>query len=238
MPCAGRSAPATSSIRASTPSPTRTGCCCAYATPRARRKRWPRSGRSLAPRMPAGDRIWISLRRRRAITLTLSPVALNERATAAVQQSIEIVRRRIDETGVVDPQITRQGTDRIVVQLPGIEDPNRIKELLGKTAHMTFQLVDESANASASGPPPPGDEYLPMQNKPNQKDRSPPPGGRGRRRSDRRPRRDQWADRRLGGEFHLQLGRRAAFRRRHPRQRQPPIRDRAGQPDDQRPGDP
>jgi protein-export membrane protein SecD len=103
------------------------------------------------------------------ITLTLSPVALNQRATAAVQQSIEIVRRRIDETGVADPQITRQGEQRIVVQLPGIEDPNRVKELLGKTAHMTFQLVDENANPTAGGPPPPGDEFLPMQNQPNQK---------------------------------------------------------------------
>jgi preprotein translocase subunit SecD len=98
-----------------------------------------------------------------AITLTLSPVALHARATAAVQQSIEIVRRRIDETGVVDPQITQQGDSRIVVQLPGIEDPNRIKQLLGKTAHMTFRLVDEAANANAGTPPPPGVEFLPMQ---------------------------------------------------------------------------
>src|SRR5271154_6212626 len=80
------------------------------------------------------------------IVLTLSPVALNARGRGAVQQSIEIVRRRIDETGVVDPQITQQGDSRIVVQLPGISDPNRIKELLGKTAHMTFQLVDDTAN--------------------------------------------------------------------------------------------
>jgi preprotein translocase subunit SecD len=97
-----------------------------------------------------------------AITLTLSPVALHARAAAALQQSIEIVRRRIDETGVVDPQITQQGDSRIVVQLPGIEDPNRIKELLGKTAHMTFRMVDEDANA-ASGAPPPGVEFLQMQ---------------------------------------------------------------------------
>ena len=101
--------------------------------------------------------------------LTLSPVALNARARGAVQQSIEIVRRRIDETGVVDPQITQQGETRIVVQLPGISDPNRIKELLGKTAHMTFQLVDETANANAGGPPPPGVDFLPMQDNPNQK---------------------------------------------------------------------
>ena len=83
-----------------------------------------------------------------------------------MQQSIEIVRRRIDETGVVDPQITRQGDSRIVVQLPGIEDPNRIKELLGQTAHMTFRLVDETANPAARAPPPPGVDFLPMQDGP------------------------------------------------------------------------
>src|SRR3984885_5208154 len=103
------------------------------------------------------------------IVLTLSPVALNARARGAVQQSIEIVRRRIDETGVVDPQITQQGDTRIVVQLPGISDPNRIKELLGKTAHMTFQLVEETVNANAGGPPPPGVDFLPMQDNPGQK---------------------------------------------------------------------
>jgi len=97
------------------------------------------------------------------ITLTLSQVALHARASAAVQQSIEIVRRRIDETGVVDPQITQQGDSRIIVQLPGVEDPNRIKQLLGKTAHMTFRMVDETANANANAPPPPGVEFLPMQ---------------------------------------------------------------------------
>lgn len=101
------------------------------------------------------------------IVVTLSPVALNDRATAAVQQSIEIVRRRIDETGVIDPIINRQGEDRIVVQLPGIEDPNRIKELLGKTAHMTFRLVDETANPAL--PPPPGVDFLPDESQPGVK---------------------------------------------------------------------
>ena len=102
------------------------------------------------------------------ITATLSSVALAERASQAVQQSIEIVRRRIDETGVVDPLITRQGQNRIVVQLPGIEDPNRIKELLGKTARMTFRLTDEAANPAAATAPP-GVEFLPFQDKPGQK---------------------------------------------------------------------
>jgi preprotein translocase subunit SecD len=102
------------------------------------------------------------------VTLTLSTPALRARAEAAVTQSIEIVRRRIDETGVVDPEITRQGDSRIVVQLPGIDDPARIKALLGTTAHMTFRLVDENANPAAATPPP-GDEVLPMEDNPGQK---------------------------------------------------------------------
>src|SRR4051812_5132766 len=103
------------------------------------------------------------------ITLTLSPVALSRRASGAVEQSIEIVRRRIDETGVLDPQITRQGENRIVVQLPGVGDPDHIKQLIGKTAHMTFRLVDETANPAAGGSPPPGDDYLAMQDRPGEK---------------------------------------------------------------------
>lgn len=102
------------------------------------------------------------------VTITLAPTALRERAVQAVEQSIEIVRRRIDASGVVDPIITRQGDTRLVVQLPGVEDPNRIKELLGKTARMTFRLTDEQANPAATTPPP-GTEFLPFQDTPNRK---------------------------------------------------------------------
>ena len=102
-----------------------------------------------------------------SIALTLSPAAMRDRARDAVTQSIEIVRRRIDATGAVDPGITRQGDDRIVVQLPGISDPNRVKQLLGTTAKMTFHLVDE--NADVAGLPPPTDSFLPRQEDPRQK---------------------------------------------------------------------
>ncbi|MBR2123685.1 MAG: protein translocase subunit SecD [Acetobacter sp.] len=99
------------------------------------------------------------------IALTLSPESLRQRAYEAVTRSIEIVRRRIDGTGVIDPQITRQGNDRIVVELPGMSDPTRIKALLGTTARMTFRLVDP--NMLHATYPPPGVSLLPLADDPN-----------------------------------------------------------------------
>jgi protein-export membrane protein SecD len=93
------------------------------------------------------------------VTVTLSEAALRDRAAGAVEQSVEIVRRRIDQTGVSEALIARQGTSRVLVQLPGVEDPNRIKDLLGRTARMTFRLVDDTANPQ-TGTPPPGVEFL------------------------------------------------------------------------------
>lgn len=72
------------------------------------------------------------------ITLRLSEEGMRQRQAAAVDQSIEIIRRRIDATGVREPSIQRQGSDRVLVQLPGVDDPERIKALIGKTAKMTF----------------------------------------------------------------------------------------------------
>jgi protein-export membrane protein SecD len=92
------------------------------------------------------------------IRMTLSEAALNERARNAVTQSIEIVRRRIDQTGVSEPTIQRQGDSRILVQLPGVDDPERIKRLLGTTAKLTFRMVDVGADPNA--PAPPGSEIL------------------------------------------------------------------------------
>ena len=76
------------------------------------------------------------------VSLTLNQVRLAEIRESAINQSLEIVRRRIDETGTREPTIQRQGSERILVQLPGIDDPDRIKEIIGKTAKLTFQLVD------------------------------------------------------------------------------------------------
>ena len=67
---------------------------------------------------------------------------------SAIKQSLEIVRKRIDESGTKEPLIQRSGKKRILLQLPGIKDPERIKELLGKTAKLTFHLVDDDNTAA------------------------------------------------------------------------------------------
>lgn len=82
------------------------------------------------------------------LRITYTEAALNNMKIKAVNQSIEIVRRRIDELGTKEPVIQRQGTDRIVVQLPGLQNPEYVKTLLGKTAKMAFHLVDSSSSAA------------------------------------------------------------------------------------------
>ncbi|NCC03796.1 MAG: protein translocase subunit SecD [Proteobacteria bacterium] len=97
-----------------------------------------------------------------AFTVKMTEAQIADRKRAAMDQSIEIVRRRIDESGTREPSIQRQGDNRILVQLPGVGDPQRIKNLLGKTAKLTFRLVDEMASADTTNRPPPGTERLPM----------------------------------------------------------------------------
>ena len=96
------------------------------------------------------------------VSLAYSEPAITAIRDSAVSQSLEIVRRRIDETGTREPTIQRQGPGRIMVQLPGIDNPDRIKDLLGKTAKLTFHLVDtETTIAEArQGRLPPGSMLL------------------------------------------------------------------------------
>ena len=68
---------------------------------------------------------------------------INNFYSSLVLQSLEIIRKRIDEIGTNEPIIQIQGNQRILVQLPGLKDPERIKSLLGKTAKMNFRMVDE-----------------------------------------------------------------------------------------------
>jgi preprotein translocase subunit SecD len=80
----------------------------------------------------------------------------------AVRQAVETIRNRVDQFGVAEPTIQRQGDNRILVQLPGIQDPARAKALIGKTAVLEFKLLDEQGDvdkAIREGPPP-GDEVL------------------------------------------------------------------------------
>ena len=94
------------------------------------------------------------------ITLELSEVALRDKATKTIEQSMEIVRRRLDPEGVRELQIARQGNARILVQQPGIDDLETSKRLLGTTAKMTFHLLDSTADCS-SGRGPAGVNCLP-----------------------------------------------------------------------------
>jgi len=100
--------------------------------------------------------------------LTLPQKEIDTIKKMATEQALETIRNRIDEFGVSEPDIRIQGDNRILIQLPGIKDPQRAKGLIGKTAQLTFQLVDEDADVDAaiSGTPPVGDEIL-YQNKYN-----------------------------------------------------------------------
>lgn len=77
------------------------------------------------------------------VTITYSKFGLIELKNSILDDSLEIVRRRIDEVGTKEPTIIRRGNDRILIELPGLDDPNRIKNLLGKTANLTFRLISE-----------------------------------------------------------------------------------------------
>ncbi|MFO1067158.1 MAG: protein translocase subunit SecD [Geminicoccaceae bacterium] len=79
------------------------------------------------------------------ITITLTDAAVLMRENAALAQSLEVVRRRIDELGTRETSVQRQGDNRILVQVPGERNPENIKRLLGKTARLTFQMVDMEA---------------------------------------------------------------------------------------------
>jgi len=86
-----------------------------------------------------------------------SKFGLIEINNSAIDQSLEIVRRRIDEVGTKEPTIVRRGNNRILIELPGLDDPARIKKLLGKTAKLTFRLVSEEDTEFSS-------ELIPFEN--------------------------------------------------------------------------
>ena len=82
--------------------------------------------------------------------------------SSAMDQALETIRNRIDQLGVRETTVAREGNNEILVQLPGIQDPERAKELIGKTAVLEFKLVDDSHSVddALKNGPPPGDEVL------------------------------------------------------------------------------
>jgi SecD/SecF fusion protein len=96
------------------------------------------------------------------LRILLSDEGITYRVSSAVAQSIEVVRKRIDELGTTEPVIQRQGADRILVQVPGLDDPERLKSLLNQTAKLAFRMVDTSmpVQEAIDGRPPATSEVL------------------------------------------------------------------------------
>jgi len=83
-----------------------------------------------------------------SVTVRLTPDQIKQRQDFAIQQNITTLRNRVDELGVTEPIVTRQGVDRITVQLPGVQDPNEALRVLGATATLEFRLVDDQNDAA------------------------------------------------------------------------------------------
>ena len=97
--------------------------------------------------------------------MSYSTAGMTQRVKGIVDQSIEVIDRRINELGTTEPSIQRQGEDRILVEAPGLNDPQRLKSLVGQTAQLTFHLVQTSMTAeqAAAAPPTPGTINVPSQ---------------------------------------------------------------------------
>jgi len=98
------------------------------------------------------------------IVLTPTQAGLDAAIDSAMDVATEVVRKRIDELGTREPSIVREGRSRIVVQVPGLQNPDQLKALLGKTARLEFRMVDVTADPVevAAGRAPPGSEVLPF----------------------------------------------------------------------------
>ena len=88
-----------------------------------------------------------------ALRVTLTKAGIDARVNAAAEQSLEILRLRIDESGLSEPTLQRVGRDRILIQLPGVQDPERIKTILKTTAKMTFHMVRGDVDVTRVAPP-------------------------------------------------------------------------------------
>ncbi len=163
------------------------------------------------------------------IAITPTEAGLQHRITDAISAAIETVRRRVDFTGTTEAQIVRQGSDRILVQVPGLQDTAPLKELIGKTARLTFHEVNPtiSAEEAKKTRPPTGYRVYPGSDREegDQLLRETPGGAR--RRAEERAAGLRPADARADHRLHLQRLGRAQVRRVHQDARRPPVRHRA-----------
>jgi preprotein translocase subunit SecD/SecD/SecF fusion protein len=100
------------------------------------------------------------------VRFTLNEAGIEQRIRGVVQQSIEVINRRINELGTTEPSIQRQGSDRILVEAPGLGDPERLKALVGQTAQLTFHLVETQISEGQEASPQPGTITLPAEDEP------------------------------------------------------------------------
>jgi preprotein translocase subunit SecD len=98
--------------------------------------------------------------------MTLNQAGFDQRIRGVVQQSIEVINRRINELGTTEPSIQRQGSDRILVEAPGLGDPQRLKAIIGQTAQLTFHLVRSQILEGQQVPPEPGTIEVPSAEEP------------------------------------------------------------------------
>jgi SecD/SecF fusion protein len=96
------------------------------------------------------------------LRFTMTEEGIRYRTATALNQSIEVVGRRVNELGTTEPIVQRQGDDRVLVQVPGLQDPQRLKDILGQTAKLTFQMVDQTVpvQEAMEGRPPAGSTVM------------------------------------------------------------------------------
>jgi preprotein translocase subunit SecD len=117
-----------------------------------------------------GQRDWnVALGDSSRVVMTQTQAGLDDSVDKAMEVATNVVRKRIDELGTREPTIIRQGADRIIVQVPGLQDPEALKSLLGRTAKLEFKLVDFDADPAlvAKGRAPAGSEILPYAENPS-----------------------------------------------------------------------
>jgi preprotein translocase subunit SecD len=112
--------------------------------------------------VPGGRDVTVATAADQRLRIAFVAAAFDAEASKAVEQNIEVIRRRIDQMGTKEPDIARRGKNRIDIQAAGESDPEKLKSIIGQTAKLSFQMVDDQASAEdvAAGRIPPGDELL------------------------------------------------------------------------------